>query len=240
MKKNQLNKWLYLTFISFIIASCSSDNSDNYPKTFVKHEFVRGNIKMFTNKGEVTDSKLIGKFIEQYGNNPYTSSQVFSVKNDEETFKIYNFELLFNSIEKGNINYINEKKPIKFNLISEDGYQNISIRDTLKSLGNKYETPIYKCIPKIISKKNLPRGTGFSYKQTYLRPLYINKSNNEIHILLVNLLKTKHNINNKLIGISSNTNLNNKINPDYISRLKKSNYRDTLVYQESYIVFKQQ
>lgn len=100
MKKNQLNKWLYLTFISFIIASCSSDNSDNYPKTFVKHEFVRGNIKMFTNKGEVTDSKLIGKFIEQYGNNPYTSSQVFSVKNDEETFKIYNFELLFNSIER--------------------------------------------------------------------------------------------------------------------------------------------
>ena len=243
MRNNYKCIYALIIFLAFI--SCEKD--DNYPKKFVRHHFVEGKLRMFTREGEVKNTELINKYIKRYrnklsGTDLNDESKFYSFEDDVNLYENYNFELFFSSSTHGNITHITKKgnKTVNFNLISGDGYINLSMRDTLFCLENSDKIPIYKCSPEIINKKLLSPITGFDFEKTYFRPLYANQVNNEIQIFLVSYLKTKH-FNKNLRQINLQQAVNNKINPDYISNFNSlfSEWRDTIVYKESYIVFKE-
>lgn len=235
---------IFVICIVLTIASC--EKSADYPKRLMRSEFISGDLKMFTKEGEVTDQQLINDFIKRYrnilsSNYPNSTQKVYSFEDDIDQYDHYNYEFIFHSATNGQIvTIMDDKESYEFDLITKNGYINLSINDTITSLVSNTGNSIYKCLPEIISEVLLSRTTGYDAVQQYLRPLFAKKIANEIHLVLVSYLETKH-YNDELKSIHLKGAINNMINLDYVTNYKKlnSNWRDTLVYKESYIIFKE-
>ncbi len=239
MKINQY--FLTVICLTSILLSCSDDKDFN--KKYTRQEFVSGDIKMFTNSGEVTDETEIDKFTEGIRNsfltNPLDQKEVYSFDDDIDVYDNYNIELMFYSENSGEVKMksdeTGEEELIKFNLKEQDDYSIISLQDTIETYFLD-ENERYKCVPEIISRKPLPMSMEIV---TYLRPIYVKKIDDEIRIYIVSYMENKYS-NNELWGQDISGATNNMISEDYLNNLKNmsEHWTDTIAYKESYIVFK--
>jgi hypothetical protein len=99
---------------------------------------------------------------------------------------------------------------------------------------NYTENSHLKCTPEIIERIPVPGG-----RIKYLRPLYIIKENDELHLCIVSYMENGYS-NDVLTNISILGATNNLINESYLSGLKNNSDSrvDSIALKESFIIFK--
>jgi hypothetical protein len=238
MKKHLLYLGLTIVITMF---SCSTDK--NYPQKYSRSEFSSGVVKMYTKTGEVTDAQVINQFSEEvrnfFLNVENAPEYVYSFDDDIDKYEDYNLEIIFSSETKGEISFKSNdsetNETIKFNLIKRDDYYVLSIQDTVVSSFYS-ENPRFKCVPEITNRTPIPMGGEIV---SFLKPLYIKKTDDEIYLFIVSYMEKKY-FNNELNGIAIEGVSNNMINMDYLEGLKYTNqgWVDSIAYKESFIIFK--
>lgn len=235
----RINIVLFVGLIFLI--SCTKDN--DYPKKYTRVDFISGDVRLFTNAGEVTDKEQIVKFVN--GVKRYAIARGVS-ENIVNSFDVdLNFmsnddiEILFTSATKGvfrtKYNADNEYESIEFNLIDKEGYSLLSLNKVVRNI---YEQdPIFKCSPEFIGYGPLPGGLGIS---EFKYPFYIKKNGDEILFCITSFMEKCNNSNNTLRKMRICGATNNLINEEYLNELQSpSRYViDSVAFKESYIRFK--
>jgi hypothetical protein len=228
-------------FMALVLTAFSCSKKDEYPRKYVRSEFLNGEVKMFTKGGKVADKQEIDEFVERVKKFALNSSNppanVYSFDDASFMMHHYNIEITLTSDTEGIISIIsNDYQPVNFNLIKKDDYYLISMSDTVVDY-NYVENPKYKCSPEIVERIPLPMALDIV---KYLMPIYIKVDDDEILICVVSYMERNYSIENNLIGQTISWPINNMINNDYLMFIQNPSYNliDTLAFKESYIVFK--
>lgn len=240
MKNNSSILFFLISFI--FLASCSDSVDEGFPKKYTQQAYVGGEIKMFTQNGEVTDKSVIEKFTK--------GIQESYLDIDQEVYDNFDVDIIFNSENNGVVvipsDDIEEEKSLEFSLKEMDDYYNICMNDTIVSAFSssyKEEYSRYKCFPEYIDTTYYLMGRGIDIIYTHLRPLYVKKSRDEIRVCFVSFKEVKY-INGEFSRMRSRGPINNLINEEYLLSIQNLyegwpvEYTDTIAYKESYIVFR--
>lgn len=242
MKTKQLLSLLFIFIIVFI--SCSKEN--DYPKKFTRKEFISGDIKMFTNSGQVLNEHEILEFAERVrsfflGNSFLAPDYVYSFEDDINVYDAHDVEFILFSDSKGEVviksNDTQQERTLRFTVKRQSDYSIISAQDTITSYINE-ENPIFKCTPEIVFRRPLPATSGYTEEVKFLRPFYVKIKGDEIHLCITSYMNNQY-YNNQFRSISILGARNNLINEEYLQSLQSPSYNliDTIAYKESYIVF---
>jgi len=222
------------------VFSCSEKREN--PNKFTRQEFTSGEIMMYTQTGKVADDTEISKFTQRIRNHFLKipgSGEIYSFEEDINSFDDFNIDLVFQTETSGEVifNSINpaDRKTIKFVLRKREDYHIASVQDTIISYSYS-EDPRHKCRPEILKREPIPPGGEKVY---YLRPLYIRKANNEVHLYITSYMGNSY-FSEELTGIFISGAVNNMINEDYLAGMSKTEEGrvDTIVFKESHIVFR--
>ena len=211
-----------LILVCFLFSSCEKEIE--YPRKFVFDSYSAGQIKLFTNSGEITDKKIINSSIAGYED--YFWINPDSIGNDDWNVQI---ELLSDS--KARIIFETDSV-LDFITTRKNGVLYLELPDTLMTLSNptncllKYQ-PLY-----LVS---LPPSLG---SHTVFVPcIYAIEKGNEIYIPLVSYIESIYYENGFIMSSRGLGNYNNEFNTGYLHSLSTFNLIDTLAYQNNKIIF---
>jgi hypothetical protein len=230
-----------LLFVALVLTAISCSKKDEYPRKFIRSEFLNGEVKMFTKTGKVTDRQVIDQFVERVKDFALNSSNppvnVYSFDDASFMMNHYNMEITLTSDTEGIITIIsNDYQPINFYLTKKNDYYLISMSDTVVDY-NYIENPKYTGRPEIVER--IPRPMGLDIVK-YLMPIYIKKNDDEILVCVVSYMERSYSTDSQLVSQAISAPINNLINNDYLLFIQNPSYNliDTMAYKESYIVFK--
>ncbi len=225
MKIRLLKATILILLVSSII-SCEKDNED--PREYKHHSIDSGIIRMFTKAGEISDQKVIGKFIKSFNDN----YQCFNFPhNDTGYYKT--FEINFNIISKGKAQVIyNQNKIIDAKVSYKNGIVYIAENDTILIPWGLSKSAHLKCMPEIINKSDISLLAG-GVTSKILKTRYAILKNNELHIPIISFIEKKY-ANDKLVWQRHGMNYQNVFDLDY---LKSNEFSDTIVIEERKIIY---
>lgn len=228
-----------LVLFSIILVGCGDDDDDS--NVYKQDRFISGEVRMFTQSGEVKDKKVIKDFTERL-RNFFNSDRAYSFDDDINVYDEFNAELIFdsrnNGILVGELYDDLEIESLEFSIKDNDGYSTISLNDTIEGPISNMNTK-YKCDIDFLKKIAVPRSTGFRYWVSYLHPLFVKRVKGEIRFCFLSYMQ-KRCRNNEMVHASIASPINNLMDEEYLLDLKNvsDNVTDTIVFKESYVVFR--
>jgi hypothetical protein len=234
MKINILNLITFLTF-SILFVACEK-NETIYPQIYERGSITTGEFTLSTKDSKTKNADSIKMFISNF-------DEILSEINikpspfESETliYDNYNFKLEILSDTKARLIYNNDSI---VNLYTEtkNGIFYLSTLDTIKTYtywSADFLTcePLFKKINPILPMQSVPL-------TIYSKCLYAYKIKDEIHFPIVSYKRLKR-IKSGGIQFMGEIGVNNIISPDYLSNIGKDNLPDSIVFRQSYIVFKE-
>lgn len=210
-----------LLIIFYLLISCEKDL--DYPQKYIFNSFQNGNIKAFTNTGEIFDEITINKVIEGYENIFWTNGYELNE---------WKVEIEIISDSKAKISYIDTV--IYYNLININGIKYFQSQDTILCQeilpNNRFQyAPLYTDI--------------ISFSQplsAYVPCIYLIESNRELHLPLISYIEKYYVNNTGILYEMGKKNYNNVLNPTFLENIQNTmNDIDTIVYQENKVIFKE-
>lgn len=206
MKRRTLFLPLTLIF-SIIIFSCEKD--DNYPKKYSLDAFSVGQLRVYTNTGEITELNTINNFVA--GQEDYFWPAGYS---DE----IWGIEIEL--ISESSAKLSNSETTVYFDLVRNNG---------LLYFQEKGTTPVY-LVPTDERLKYPPLSPNSWY--------FAIESGNEIYFPFVSYHEIVFSNTGEIMSVSGIGNYNNEFNTSYLEKLQnQSPFIDTIAFQENRIVF---
>ncbi|MCL2073588.1 MAG: hypothetical protein FWH18_06695 [Marinilabiliaceae bacterium] len=243
MRKKLL--YLFNLFIICIFISCQKDNYEKY----VFNDIVFGEVKAYTNSGEIIESQIIIEFLENFKNND--GKNIFQIESKIKIYENITTNIPFNFNDE--IEFISEKKAkissndtiIYFDVISKDEILYFQSQDTIDTMRDifapddrpYYMKPVYyfneklKYAPLYIDTiSNYSPGGFFTYFR--FKPcIYLTKTKNEIYLSYTSYIEL-----NKIpvyiddgsgqeiyyynIIIDAVQNIQNEFNEEYLNKYK--------------------
>ena len=245
-------KMIRLTFLfcAVLLTACEKENKD-YPKTYYFDSFETGEVRIFTNNGEINDVQLSAGFINRYGDYFY----------GEDAFRLDDFdfkgEITLGANNQSVIRSSDSVMTYGFQL--KNGVIYFESSDTSYSFSDLMNMKDERLKFGPITQTSISEGllSGFPPRQTiwygYLPCVYAIDEEDEIKFPFVSFLEKNCYVENTegLTGNCNNINafstVNNMFNENYVKRIV-NNYqispgyenRDTIVIQENYVVFRKQ
>jgi hypothetical protein len=212
-----------LIIASILFLSCDKEN--DYPKKYTQYSYLPGEIKAFTNSGEIKDPVTVNNFINGFENYFWTNPVAF----DDESFEI---ELL--SDKKARM-IVDSDSIINFDLIRRNGILYFQSQDT--TFSHSYLTnERFRYFPLYMSA--LPVSSGFQ-GTIYLPCIYAMEVNGEIRLPFASYIEKYYNISGQLSSYQGIGNYNNVISTSYLNKIQAASFIDTFVCQDNLIVFKE-
>ena len=202
-----------------IISSCEKDKG--YPKKYVFNSFYCGDLKAYTNTGEINDESQIMDFIEGY------NEKFWQVGYQSDDWQV---EIEIISELKAKIYY--SDTIIDFDLIHKNGILYFQFTDTLEFHGLWTTDERLKYSPLYFQNKR---------PIIFVPCKYIIKSNGELHVPIVCYVDYEHEFHfnqeeGKYVPAIWIGSYNNVFNTNYLENLQS---RDTIVYQDNKVIFKE-
>lgn len=224
---------LAAVFTLLFLVSCEKE--DSFPQKLQKVRFEEGKVRMFTNKGEVSDAAVIGKFIKRIDDDIYSLFKShISLDSNFVEYNSCNFEIEIASKSRARI-LTSDGKVQEFTLQRQAGAL-FFVKDTTVATPFPLTTEWLKFKPAIVKEEPTWGGTMTFFKPT----IFAYEANGEIHFPIVSCIVTKKPLNSIDTGYQSwFLRQNNSISDEYLAKIAVTNSSiDTIVFRESRIVFK--
>ena len=221
-------KKIFLLYLSLGLISCSNDI--DYTSTYTASKLEKGNIQLFTQRGEIKSTALINSFISRY--NSWFSTNYGSLteeflqrpvkvnflSTDDAQFILFANTIAVHVVTKNNVIYLEAKDTL------DTGwryYEYPSLKPTIYDTMYKY-TELYRDIFKV---QGVYDTYGIRIKQCY----YLTRSGNQLKMPIMNYWYFQSYSTQSWGGI------NNAFNSSSIGMLED---KDTLAIQQFQVVFK--
>lgn len=241
-----MNRFTYLFYFVLLIA-CQKENED-YPKTYYFDFIETGEVRVFTNNGEVNDTQLSATLINRWDDYFYGK--------DEFRFDDFDFkgEITLGANNQSIIQ--NSDTAMTYGFQSRGGVIYFESSDTSYSFSDLINIKDKRLRFSPITQTNIKEGpiSGFPPQQTilygYLPCVYAINKGDKIKFPFLSFLEKNCYADNSggLLGncynINAFSNVNNLFDENYINKIMNKyqispdyEYRDTIVIQENFIVF---
>jgi hypothetical protein len=227
-------KYLFriISLVIFFILIYSCEKENEFPKKFTQYSYLPGEIKAFTNSGEVKNSDIINSFINGFENYFWKVPVAF----ENVAFEI---ELL--SEKKARIilletrMILNSDSIINFNIIRKNGILYFQSQDTTFSHSD-LTNERFRYFPLFMT--TIPGSTGFQ-GSIYLPCIYAIEINGEIRLPFASYIERYYNSSGQLSSSQGIGNYNNVISTSYLNKIRAASFIDTFVCQDNLIVFRE-
>ncbi|NJM16360.1 MAG: hypothetical protein HC896_14165 [Bacteroidales bacterium] len=214
-----------LIFTLLFLLSLSCEKEKDFPKIYVFSSFNPGDIKGYTNSGDISDKEKINKFIkdniEYFWDNDFQSND-------------WRVEIQIISDSKALIS--DSDTTIYYNLIRKDEILYFQFTDTVISYGSLTNERL-KYSPLYINTIPVPIGIG-QQMTAYIPCFYMIESNGYLLVPFVSYIENIYGNTGELISTQGIGNYNNEFNHSYLSKVQNiGNLIDTIVYQDNSIIF---
>jgi hypothetical protein len=241
-----------LTFLLLIllIVSCNKDKH-HYPETYVFDSYETGTIRIFTNSGEIEDEQLAKHFFDTWTGCFYLAD---SFRFDDNIF--YN-KIILNEDGQATIETYDEVLPRLFKII--DGVIYFESTDTIYSTTSIENLKDDKFLYGPITQTNIIEGPGTAFPSYadnyygYRDCVYALDRGDVIKFPFISFLEkycfvdTADHSLVSCYNVSAFSNINNRFAVSYADRIIGRTvinggyeYRDTIVVQENYAIFRKQ
>ena len=225
MRKN-ISLITALIIACLILSKCEKEN--DYPRKFIFDSYSAGQLKLFTNSGEVTDPERINGFISGF-------EEYFWLNTDSLSTEDWN---------------------VRIELLSETRARMIlksdSITDfvTTRKKGVLYfeylDTIITNCdlVNEILRYHPLymVSVSSFPGMQTtaFIPCMYAIENGDQLYIPMVSFIENIYYDNGNLMTSQGSGNHNNELSPSYLNSLSLMPLTDTLLFQNNFVIFKEE
>ncbi len=215
-------QYLFIASISLLIISCENDNK--YPKKYIFVSYNVGDLKAYTNTGEILDIQTINKFIAEH-------KEYFWQTDYQSNDWIMGIDIISETKAK----VFNSDTATYYDLIHKNGIIYLQFKDTMVSYSSLINEK-FKYSPLYIQSY-----TGYlkiSYK--FIPCFYVIEANSELQVPILNYIEKKYDNSGDFLSGSGLGNYNNVFNTDYLNSIKNnSSIIDTIVYQENNVIFRE-
>jgi hypothetical protein len=210
-------------FFLILLSLLSCDKSESYPKTYVYNGYETGEIKLYTNSGEIKDQVLINKSLG-------TILDFDWFEEPRQSYKEVKIEIL--SPTKGR--FTNDLDSVfELNITRKDGILYFEDCDTF--VGNIspifYNDERLKYSP--LYNVSIPTTTGFLIRTVPC--MYFIEDDGAIYLPKVYYYEKYESSN-----IRSVEGIKNAFNEKYLLKIKGSNIVDTIAYQNNRVIYREE
>lgn len=221
-------RFLFFTILISLISSCTKDidiSDSQFPQIYVYDSYFVGTLKAFTKSGEITDSYVINRYIEDRKDFFWQSTLNFS---DWQ----YEIEILSDSSAR-----ISNNGTTNYDLIRKNGLLYFQSKNGIVFSGEPLIDDRFKYSPLYQGEYPVTIGGGYFYIPCF----YILESDNELHMPFVSYYHKSYSSNGEFLYYQAKGSFNNAFNMNYLNKIINNEYLiDTVVYQENFVIFKKQ
>lgn len=232
MKKKCLN--VVLVIFMFILFSCESNSP--YPVKYERDRFVNGNIHLYAQGGEVSDSTKIYDFIEMIKNDFSMFDINVSLDSNIQEYYKSDFSIELISDTKARFTLANGKTQ-DFSILRKKGTI-FFVKDSVESTNSYYAfTDVWaKFKPYIVSVESIPFGQVTNYKST----IFAYEFDDEIQFPILSFMGVymPYRLHTVEYVEEVHQREQNSMSDDFLERIKNGIYpEDSIVFRESRIIF---
>ena len=208
------------------IAFTMCDKDTDHPKRYVRDDTYTGQIRLFTNSGEINDPEIIDRFISG------TKSYFRAGENELDDEWQVGIEILTGTAARL---VFAPDSSIDFNLVRENGVLYFEFRDTLIRNGTfgdeqlKYK-PLF-----VLESPSFP-----GIHTVYVPCIYAIEYNGEIHIPVVSYVERIYDSNGEFLYSQGIGNNNNVFDTTYLEKMQNGSFIDSIAFQDNVIVFREE
>lgn len=205
-----------------LLAFSSCEKDKDFPKKYVFDSFYTGDLKAFTNTGEITDQLKINDFIEEQNEHFWQSG-----------YQSNNWQVEIEILSESKARIYDSDTSIYFDLVRKNGIIYFQFADMMISHSALTDERL-KYSPLFVQSEPTPGGVSSLYLPCY----YIIESNGELHVPFVSYVETISTGN--FMSSQGIGNYNNVFNTTYLNKVQNNgNLIDTIVYQDNKMIFKE-
>ena len=260
-----LKKVIILTIVLLATTSCENEDND-YPKVFVFSNINRGDVKAYTNSGQINSSNEIDLFLESAAKRNTGNWSILGIdKNslpnifDDQLNIHYRGNDKIEIMSKTKARITSNDTVIYFDLIHRDGFLYFQSIDTPLTYGRDlsepddrpyYMKPVYfwdeplKHYPVYTDTVNIMGITGNIKRISFKPCIYAVETKNDIQISYLSYVESTtfffDDWDYYNLSLTAVRNIQNDINQDYILTYRNNiaPRSDTIIYQTNKVVFK--
>jgi len=222
MRKN-ISLITALIIACLILSKCEKEN--DYPRKFIFDSYSAGQLKLFTNSGEVTDPERINGFISGFEN-------YFWMNPDTLSYDSWDVQIELLSETRARM-IVDTDSIIDFNVTRKNGILYLEYHDTLMSMGNLIDSrlkyhPIYMV--------TLPSYMG-GQTNAFIPCIYAIENEDQLYIPMVSYMENIYYESGMIMASQGIGNYNNEFNTGYLNSLSLMPLIDTILFQNNYVLF---